>query len=253
MPSSILDAANVPNVDLYILGYGLTVPGDLTLSTVAALRHSRRVFMLPKVLIDDFVNEPPVDLARHYGIGDLRQDSYRIMADEVLAAVDEEPPVAFITYGHPFVGCRVGHILFREAVSRSIKMYVGNAPSSIETVCSELGIEPFSGLQIWGSDQYLRRKPQLDRSGWLFLMQVPYVGTVTATHLMAETRYDESSVLELKSLLTAQYPSDHIAYFVRASMVGLPTSIRRFYLKDMVEAIPQNGATMVIPPIESYC
>lgn len=251
MSNFSFDVLDIPSADLFVLGYGLDVPGDLTLSTVAALRKSRRVFMLPEVPIGEFVNEPPVNLARHYGLENLRHRSYRLMADEVLDAAAEQAPVAFITYGHPVVGCRVGHLILREAASRSIRVYVGSSPSSIETVCSLLGVEPFSGLQIWGSDQFLHRKPPIDVHSWLFLMQVPYVGTLNATHIVADVRYDKPSLLDLKSLLLAQYPSDHISYFVRASMTDIPTAIRRFYLRDIVSAVPQNSATMVIPPIGS--
>lgn len=237
-----------PAADVYALGTGLRIPSDLTLATIGALRRSSTVFALPGIDLSGITDSLIVDLSVHYSRNRKRADSYRRMAAVILMSARERPPVSFLTYGNPVVGTEVTRLLCATAAKTRLRVEVVNAPSSIEAVCAILKIDPFQGLQLWEASAVLAQRPCISRDAWLFLMQVPYVGATTATHLLPAHRYDAASLTALRELLVDHYSECHVAYFVRTAMGVHPTAVRRFCLGDLVRSVPANAATLAVPP-----
>ena len=243
----------VPDADLYLCGYGLCVPDDITLATVDVMRRVKTVYCLPVPDWPADLPAPPCirDLGIYYSAAGERAASYAQMADELLDAAQRDGPVALLTYGHPFVGMDVTQLVLSGAPS-TLRVECVNAPSSIESVCSSLGYDPFHGLSVIEASHLLERQlaDVLPLSWPLFVMQVPYVGATMATHLSSRThRYDPRSLEHLRDKLVRAYGAEHQATFVRARVLSHPEAVRSFPLSELVTCTPSNAATLVVPPL----
>jgi uncharacterized protein YabN with tetrapyrrole methylase and pyrophosphatase domain len=95
--------------DVAIVGLVVVVGRDMTMETQEVLSRCRPVFMLDNGYgIDPHLSElgpEVISLNTLYHDGQLRRQTYRQMAAEVLSAATSEPSVAFASYGHPKVFC----------------------------------------------------------------------------------------------------------------------------------------------------
>src|SRR5690348_14556137 len=82
----------VPEADLYLVGYGMRLPNDLTLEALAVLKSCTRVFGIPPLHAPEFGIPPMENLVLHYASDKNRRATYREWRDLILAAAEADPP-----------------------------------------------------------------------------------------------------------------------------------------------------------------
>jgi len=243
----IVLSIDLDEADVYLCGFGLKFPHDLTLETVAILRSVKTIFCLPMVDLAGIApNAEIVDLTDCYGASLDRALSYQLMADRVLSCAFAGT-VAFVTYGHPSVGTTATRLILDGAKRSGLTTCVTNAPSSIEAVCSQLRIDPFDGVEIWDATAYLLHRRSISADATLLLMQVPYVGSRQATHISDGQRFSADALTALRDHLTNTYGSDHTVHFVRMPVLGYNLSIVTTTTALLDQHVPANAATLVVP------
>jgi uncharacterized protein YabN with tetrapyrrole methylase and pyrophosphatase domain len=245
-----LPLALPPRAAVYICGIGLRVPHDLTLETIACISASNKVFGLPAGVIPNlWPGADVVDLSVLYSEDVSRDLTYREMAAQVIESAIHDPPVAFVTYGSPSVGTDPVRYIRSLSSQHGLSTHEALAPSSLEALCSLIGLDPFNGLQIIEATRLVQQPGLLSTKLWTFLMQVPYTGQLTATHdVTVGMRFDAVAIQALTRLISRAYSPEHECLFVRAPIhdYNLAASITR--ADAIAENTPTNSATLVIPP-----
>lgn len=245
-PAVVGRTLEVPDADIYVLGWGLELPAHLTLETLAILDACKRLFGVPAFDASSLGVPQVEDLSHIYGDTSVRRDAYRRMADRVMTAAKSSGPVAFITYGHPCVGSDVTRELVAGASERGLTVHVANAVSSIDALFPLLSIDPFSGLLVCEATTFLNLGLRPDTNIWLVLTQVPAMGIETVVD--RTTPPSEPDISALVARLGEFYPRDHTAAVVRARSYAGAASIEWQELGRLRFTHASDPATVAIPP-----
>jgi uncharacterized protein YabN with tetrapyrrole methylase and pyrophosphatase domain len=239
-----LDAVALPAADIYLVGTGQRCPDDLSLAAISAMRRSRRIFALPPVSMDGLDLPEMVDLRAAYGRERLRRDTYREMADVVLAAALADPPVSFLTFGSAMVGALPAHTVLAEAPAAGLRLHVCAAPSFVEGIWAELNVDPFDGVLIWDATAFLASGAAPPTTAHLLLAQPAFLDRFTA-----RSGATESAVGRLRDRLLQHYDAGHRACFVRVAESATPTATEWTTLGALTEA-PNDLSSLFVPRCE---
>ena len=244
---------NVPIADLYIVGYGMRLPNDLTLETLAILKRCKRLFGVPPINASSFGIPQMEDLSALYAPGKPRMKTYAEMTEQVLKAAADDPPVAFATYGSAMVGTFPAHRLLEEAPRRGLTVHATNAVSSFDGLWADFNVEPFYGCQIWEASAFVDLDVVPDTKAILLLPQAPIYGIKTgmdAERMRTEPRREMS---KLKTYLQRFYPAEHVVYLAMtsgASANPLRSIVTPTKLEDLDAVDAPLGATLVVPRLD---
>jgi hypothetical protein len=238
--------------DLYILGAGVAFPEHLTLQTLDVLAACRRICSnLPQAELDRL----PEELRRKctslwplYHEHRERSDNYEDVAQAVLDATAREPPVAWLTPGHPLIFDSVSQALLREGQARGLSVQVGAAISCIDTILAQLGYDPADGLLIYDATSLVMRRLPPAPAFAALLFQPSAFGS-SVTHYTSRWTPDLSP---LRDHLRGFYPAEHPCAFVRSdSPQGGAGQVSWWRLDDIVAAPFEviAGTTMFMPAL----
>jgi uncharacterized protein YabN with tetrapyrrole methylase and pyrophosphatase domain len=195
---------SVPLADVYVVGYGNRLPNDFSLEMIAVLKRCRRVFGAPPIHAPDLGLAPMESLMAAYRTGRRRADVHDEMAETVLAAAEHDAPVAFATYGSAMVGMPAGHLLLARAPRLGLSVHVTTAPSSLDGVWPQLGLDPLSGIELWDATAFMELADQPDDGVSLLLAQVG----------LMELPGVSKPVAALRDRLLCFHHADHQVHFV---------------------------------------
>ncbi len=244
---------NVPVADLYIVGYGMRLPNDFTLETLAVLKRCKRLFGAPPINAPDFGIPPMEDLTVLYAPDKPRMKTYAEMAEQVLEAAAVDPPVAFATYGSAMVGTFPAHRLLEEAPRRGLTVHAANAVSSFDGLWADFNVEPFFGCQIWEASAFVDLDVVPDTKAVLLLPQAPVYGVKTgmdAERMRTEPRQEMS---KLKAYLRRFYPADHVVCLAMTSAASadpLRSIVTPVKLEDLDAVDAPLASTLVVPRLD---
>lgn len=246
---------HVPDADVHLVGYGMRLPNDFTLETLAVLKRCSRVFGIPAIHAPEFGLPEMEDLSQHYAPDKNRMRTYRQWQDILLEAAAAEPPVALATYGSSMAGCLVAHRLLEEAPRRGLTVHVSNAISSVDGIWSDFNIEPFYGFEIWEATAFVKLGIAPNVAANLLLPQAPIFEVKAGPDLAASTMETSSTVTSLRDHLLKYYPADHEVHFaMTGSGVGprsINPAIETLPLADLDHPGRQTMSTLLVPRLHT--
>lgn len=241
-----------PNVDIYLVGAGIAFPEHLTIETIELLGRCARICTnLPDAMVaglPDDLREKCVGLSSLYQDGRLRTHNYHDVFRAVVEIAEINPPVAWLTPGHPIIFDSVSAALLKESKARGWSIRVVPAISCIDTLLAELGYDPAHGMLIHECTGLVRRRIPFDPSVALMLLQ-PAVFNVDTAIITPVTQGPDLS--PLRDYLCEVHAPDHQCALIRsASQVGQPDLVSWMRLHDLAAASYQivAGSTLFVPP-----
>ncbi len=232
----------VPHADIYLVGWGMRTPSDLTLEGVAVLDRVERVFCLPAPP-DLPVRGGIVDLSPHYGVGLPRHEVYNRIADDVLEAA-EHGPVALATFGSATVGTAAAHLVLRQAPARGLVAHAVPSVSCLEAFWADVGIEPFNGVLVWDATAFVVNQAVAPPNVDLVLAGV----TVLHVHV-TQDQYRPvrpADLAPLREHLLRSYAPRHPAAFVCVARDEAPARLTTTTVGDLASS-PTDVSTLFVP------
>ena len=177
--------------------------------------------------------------------GKNRRDTYRRMADTMLAEVRAGKTVCAALYGHPGIFACVGHIAIADARAEGFSAEMLPGISAEDCLVADLGIDPGStGMQSMEATQFMVFERKIDPTALLVLWQPFLAGELSLK------RFDTTSarLQVLVEKLARDYPLDHAVILYEAATTPLEkTRMDTIALRDLPRASLAGATTLVIP------
>ena len=238
------------NIDLYIVGAGVSFPEHLTLQTLDVLAACRTICSnLPQSDLDLL---PEHLRARCTTLWPLYQDSrdrsanYNDVTWAVIEAVERMQPVAWLTPGHPLIFDSVSQALLQEGLARKWNVSVLPAISSIDTVLAQLGYDPAHGLVVYEATALVAWNMPLVPHFATLLLQPSAFGTSNAHYGTGWSPNLDS----LRDHLRQYFPDDHQCAFVRSHSPQTGTAHVEWWPIGEMTGVPFDtvaGSTLFVP------
>jgi len=245
----------VPEADIYLVGYGNRLPNDFTLEMLAVLRRCKRVFGVPAIHAPEFGIPSGESLVHLYSLERRRTDTYEEMAEVVLDAALADAPVALATYGSAMVGTTPTHRILELAPQRGLTVHVSAAVSSFDGIWADFNIDPCLGFEVWEATAFVRLAIVPDPRTNLLLAQVPVLnvtGGIDPTTMKFER---STTVTELREHLLRYYPPDHEVHFDTTGSGAGPhltgPDIETVALRDLDHSGRKRMNTLFMPRVAS--
>jgi len=193
------------------------------------------------------LNSTAESLSTHYAQGKARSDSYREMADRILAHARRGERVCVALYGHPGIGCDPTHIVVARAREEGIPAGIQPGISSDACLFADLGIDPMdAGVQAYEASLFVFRRPRIDTRAGLLLWQAGFVGE---TSIGVSDGAGAAGARMLVAALKKYYAPSHRAAVYQASWYPIcPPSIEWMPIRSLVGGMKSSGCTLYIPP-----
>lgn len=239
---------------LTIVGMGVQGLSQITLQGIEALRNVKIVTywqasdadVLPffkNIGVDNFEN-----LNSLYIDGAHDQANYDRIYDRITAAIAEFEHVAFFVYGHPRVGISLTAPLERWCKDNNATCRVVIAPSSFDTMCNDLHLDPLErGTVLLDANRLLLLQFQIEVSLNYFIYHICSVGT-------AKTHFSNPHINNrldlLANYLRSYYPSSHpVALVSSATATNHDPKLTQFSLAELERHIDSiDFATTLFVP-----
>jgi tetrapyrrole methylase family protein/MazG family protein len=207
-----------PAYDIYIVGLGILGYLQVTRETEDALSACRKVYYLhTEPYITRYLNRFDVDVEDLYPLyepGKSRLPTYHKMAEVVLQAAQEEPPVAFAVYGHPMMFVLPTRIIGEKALELNLRVKVLPGISALDCLMIDLNFDPGrNGLVQYDTTYALLYQPKLNPTVPCLLWQPGAVES--AIHIITPSRPERFE--RLKAYLLQFYPADHMVAFAQSA------------------------------------
>ena len=236
---------------LVVVGTGIRALGQMTVESLAWIRHADRVVYVVSDPIGQqllhSLNPRCESLTWMYGAERPRMDTYQQMVERTLELVRGGEKVCFVTYGHPGVFAWAPHESVRRARAEGFRARMLPGISAEDCLYADLGIDPGSGgCQSYEASDFMLNDRRLDPSSHVVLWQVGILGEQRGVLYGARPR----GLPELFARLVAQgYPEDHGAFLYEASLVpGVDAKVIPIQL-DALDGAPLTlMTTLYVPP-----
>jgi hypothetical protein len=239
---------------LYLLGAGVSFPEHLTLQTLDILGACNRICSnLPQSdldLLPSDLRSKCQSLWSIYQENRNRTENYQDVSQAVLHAADTEPPVAWLTPGHPLIFDSVSQNLLKSGRARGWNVQVEPAISCVDTILAEVGYDPANGLLIYEAYSLVMQRLPIIASSATLLLQPSAFGS-DLTHYQSTWTPDLSS---LRDYLLHYFNPAHACAFVRShSLQGAPPQICWKQLGELASASADDiaGSTLFVPSAQS--
>lgn len=188
-------------------------------------------------------------LQDHYDAGRSRHDTYRAMADTVLAPVREGRRVCVATYGHPGVFARMPHEVIAQARREGHAAHMEPAISAADCLYADLALDPGRhGCQHYEATQFLLQRRPVDTAAWLVLWQVSLAGDRSLRRAASSRGHRQLLV----DRLCEDYPADHpVIVYEAATLPVAGPRIDRCPLGRLAAQTLRLQSTLVVPPARS--
>lgn len=244
----------VPEVDIHLVGYGNRLPNDITLESLAVLKRCKRAFGVPPLHAPTLGLRPMESLMHLYSPDRHRRETYEQWVQIMLDAAAADPPVCFATYGSAMVGTYAAHRILELAPQRGLTVHVSGAPSSLDGIWADLGIDPCQGVEIWEASAFIRLKIVPATNAHLLLPQAPMLdvrGGIDTEQMRLEA---STTVSKLRDYLLHFYPPEHEVHFdTTGSGSGatmLASHIESLTLRDLDHPGSRQASTLLVPRLQ---
>ena len=177
--------------------------------------------------------------------GKNRRDTYRRMADTILAEVRAGKTVCAAFYGHPGIFACISHMAIADARAEGYHAEMLPGISAEDCLVADLGIDPGrTGMQSMETTQFMIYERRIDPTSLLILWQPSLAGELSLKRF--DTTAAKLQVLVDK--LARDYPLDHPVILYEAATHPLEqTRMESILLRDLPTASLQQITTLVIP------
>lgn len=177
--------------------------------------------------------------------GKNRRDTYRRMADTILAQVRQGKTVCAAFYGHPGIFACISHMAIADARAEGYVAEMLPGISAEDCLVADLGIDPGrTGVQSMEATQFMIFERRIDPTALLILWQ-PYIAGELSLKRFNSTR---ARLQVLVDKLARDYPLDHQVILYEAATHPLETTrADKLALRDLPSARLQGATTLVIP------
>lgn len=177
--------------------------------------------------------------------GKNRRDTYRRMADTILAQVREGKTVCAAFYGHPGIFACISHMAIADARAEGYAAEMLPGISAEDCLVADLGIDPGrTGVQSMETTQFMIFERRIDPTALLILWQ-PYIAGELSLKRFDTT---QARLQVLVDKLARDYPLDHEVILYEAATHPLEqTRADKLALRDLPTARLQGATTLVIP------
>ncbi len=181
--------------------------------------------------------------------GKNRRDTYRRMADTILAELRNGKRVCAAFYGHPGIFACISHMAIADARAEGYSAHMEPGISALDCLVADLGIDPGTyGMQSMESTQFMIYHRTIDPTALLILWQPGIAGELALKKL--ETNQEYLQILVNK--LARSYPLDHEVILYEAATDPLEkTRIDKIRLGDLPRMALKQITTLVIPPAKT--
>ena len=175
-----------------------------------------------------------------------RHETYREMAEAMLAEVRAGRRVCGAFYGHPGVFAQAPHVAIAQARAEGYAAVMEPGISAEDCLYADLGIDPGRfGCQHHEASQLMFHRRRLDPTAYLVLWQVGIAGD--RSHRRFET--DPARLAILVDVLAADWPRTHEGVLYEAATLPIhPPRIETVRLGDLPSAVLSPRTTLVLPP-----
>jgi hypothetical protein len=236
--------------ELVFIGTGIDGANHLTAEGAAHIVSADKVFYCVADLVIErrlqTLNPNSDDLYFLYGDGKPRRKTYEEMVERILDAMRHNERVCAVFYGHPGIFVWPSHKAIQIARREGYKAYMLPAVSALDCLFSDVGFDPSRhSCQILEATDLLVRDRAPDTSAAVVIFQVGCVGDLGFN----SRGYDRRNVPVLRDYLAAIYGDDYEVILYEAAQYPVcRPKIKRFPLRDLVEARPSGITTLYIPP-----
>jgi precorrin-6B methylase 1 len=177
--------------------------------------------------------------------GKSRRDTYRRMADTILAQVRAGKTVCAAFYGHPGIFACISHIAIKDARAEGYSAEMLPGISAEDCLVADLGLDPGrTGMQSMETTQFMIYERKIDPTAMFVLWQPALAGELSLKRF--ETT--EARIQVLVDKLARDYPLDHNVILYEAATSPLEkTRIDTIKLRDLPTTPMVTATTLVIP------
>jgi len=235
---------------LTIVGTGIKAVGQITLDAVVCMRRAGKLlYLVGDPVTQHWMNDlnPTAEsLSGCYVVGEPRPEAYRRITEMILSHVRSGTDVCAAFYGHPGVFVQPSHNAIRIARLEGFRAHMMPGISSEDCLFADLSLDPGDrGCQTYEATGFVLRKPQIDSSVPLILLQI---GVIGMTIHQSDTSIS-SNVEILVTLLKQSYPAQHeVVVYEAAQFPICQPQIQRVQLSDLAECTMSVASTLLIPP-----
>lgn len=177
--------------------------------------------------------------------GKTRRDTYRRMADTILAQVRAGKTVCAAFYGHPGIFACISHIAIADARAEGYSAEMLPGISAEDCLVADLGLDPGrTGMQSMETTQFMIYERKIDPTAMFILWQPALAGELSLKRF--ETTAARIQVLVDK--LARDYPLDHTVILYEAATNPFEkTRMEKIRLRDLPTTPMTTTTTLVIP------
>ncbi|SEM45499.1 Tetrapyrrole (Corrin/Porphyrin) Methylases [Luteibacter sp. UNCMF331Sha3.1] len=235
---------------LACVGLGITLGSHLTPLARSHIASADVVFAgVSDGVVEAWVRRMHHDvrsLQGFYAEGKPRGETYREMADAMLAEVRLGQKVCGVFYGHPGVFAQAPHDAIARARAEGFTAIMEPGVSSEDCLYADLGLDPGRvGCMHLGATQFMLFRRTIDTSAWLVLWQVGLAGD------LGEGRFDTDPerLAILTDVLRRDYPADHGVIVYQAPTLPFEAArMEHILLSALPGAAIGMADTLVVPP-----
>jgi precorrin-6B methylase 1 len=236
---------------LAVVGTGIRSVGQLTVEAIAWIKYADQVlYLVAEPVAENAIRalnpERSHSLAKFYGEGKPRRDTYQEMIAEILATVRSGARTCAVFYGHPGIFVDPAHAAIRQARDEGFVAEMFPGVSAEDCLFADLGIDPATaGCQTYEATDFLVNHRQLDPTSHVVLWQVGVLGDRT----FSLSARGGAPLKVLRERLGQTYPGSHeLCRYEAAVLPGCRPNVRWFAL-DAFEKTPLSiVSTIYIPP-----
>jgi uncharacterized protein YabN with tetrapyrrole methylase and pyrophosphatase domain len=237
---------------LVVVGTGIKLVGQTTLETLAWMQRAEKLFYLVTDRATEVwlkrLNPTATTLENCYDVGKPRPQSYREMADLILASVRAGLQVCAAYYGHPGVFVTSAHAAIRRARREGFSARMLPGVSTEDCLFADLGVDPaVTGCQGFEATDFLAMRRRFDPSSALILWQVGVLGEPSIRKNMF-CRPERLQVLT--AFLRRHYPARHTVVLYQAAQFPIGEArIKRVALQRLPGEVVGPLITLYVPPL----
>lgn len=235
---------------LVCVGVGMTLGSHLT---PLARSHIEKADVVFTALSDGVMelwlakmNADVRSLQRYYREGKSRLETYREMADAMLAEVRAGKRVCGAFYGHPGVFAWPTHKALELARGEGYPTHMEPGISAADCLYADLGIDPGKyGCQHFEASQFMLYRRRVDTACYLILWQIGVAGDRS----LARFSTGASHRRILVDVLCRDYAPSHEVILYKAVTLAISRpQIVRLPLHALPDAQCDMQSTLIVPP-----
>lgn len=243
--------ANMAKGRLIVAGSGIKFVSHLTIEVKAAIEQSDKVlYLVNEPLMKVWIQEHARDaqsLDFLYGKSVARQDSYQIISDHILAAIEDDKSLCVVLYGHPSVFATPALDAVKRARSEGVNCHILPGISAEDCLFADLAIDPGDiGCLSYEASYFLLYQPAFSVHAHLILWQPAVIGMQGHPPGDHDPR---PGLAILSEHLLKFYPEDHpIISYQAAQYPQFSPTIHQYALSQLATSLIPRLATLYIPP-----